>query len=776
MDDAARGQDVTSEPTGRLPAGEAQFIGRRREIAEIQGLLVRSRFVTLIGAGGSGKSRLAQAVARYRSRAFPDGVWYADLTEVTDRSTLLAQLAETFGHPVASIDAGRPARLWEPLRRKHLLLVLDNCDRVAAAAAPLIDDILAHCPAVRILGTSRAPLQVAGNVTYQVPSLYMPSEDSADKDIDASDAVRFFVNRARVAVGDFELTADNRSLIHNLIRGLDGLPLALELAATQLSSRTANQIAAEVDQDGSVLRWSDNTAGRADRHRSLYASLAWSAERCTAAERRLWSRLAIFPGTFDVDAADDICAAHVPSDDLLDSLQGLVERSILEREDHGFTARYWMTRTARTFGIDILTHGPELTTLQARHSRCYLDLVARADSEWNTTEQIRWLRVLPLEYENITAALTFAIADPNSVEASAAAISQLWRYLWWPRGWHAEGLLWVQQCLDLLDTPVARARLLLLGSLLAWTVGEPATAVDMLDEGVRLGHSTEDQLTEAFAHHVRGDAALYEGDLTTAVLQFSRALASYPEGQEVDPRRVDTLLMITLANAATGDIENARSAHLRTLDLIGPDEKFQRSYSMLYLSEAMRSRGMLGQSLALARDALRLKRDQDDPFGMAWAFDVLAEIACDMKQLDKAFRFLAVAGSLWKSMSIDTPTLDRLRIRESSTRHRLRTNRREPRHGQRQKVDLSAAIEEALTDRPITAHRSDPGILTKRESEIAELVAEGLTNKQVAATLVIAQRTADAHVQNILTKLGFNSRAQIAAWTRPKSASQQVHS
>lgn len=768
---------------GNLPEELTPFVGRRRELGEVRNLLVNSRVLTLIGTGGVGKTRLALAVAADRKRAFPDGVWYADLDGIEEDKLLVSHVSDVLGHWRDTHGGDLAESLVRSLRDKHLLLILDNCEHLIEGAAHLVGAIARACPKIRILATSRTPLRAAGDVTYQVPPLWMPQPSAAgsEKDLDASDAMRFFVDRARAALSEFELTADNRASVYDLVRRLDRLPLAMELAAVRLRSLTVQQIAERVASHQAMLNWGSPSAPF--RQQTMRSSLQWSAELCTEGERRLWARLSVFRGTFDLDAVEAVCSDDSSSDDILDLLQGLVERSIIAREDHGPVARYSILEVIRHFGREMLDeHHDDAVALRARHMSWFLGLVARADADWNTERQGYWLHVLPLEHKNIVHALSTASGDANSVDAAAEAVRGLWRYYWWACGWLTEGVYWVDRCSRLLTTPVLRARLLLLGSLLACTVGDGTSGAALLHEGQVAAEESGDRLSHALAEHVIGDAALYRGEPKAAVEHFRRALSTYDA--DSTSHRVDTLLMLTLACAALGDAEGAEAAHLETLSTLAPAERFQRSYSLLYFGEALRRHGSVDQALIAARDALRLKAELDDPFGMAWTFEILAEIACDMHQHKRAAFLLGAASRMWKSMAIDVPTLERLQIREGLTRDRLRSAAGSTafadycRRGEQR--ELEAAIAVALQEGAIHgagASRAEPGLLTTRESEIAELVALGMTNKQIASRLVVGQRTVDGHVQNVLTKLGFNSRAQIVAWitTRSDRGNQQTY-
>ncbi|WP_406349329.1 LuxR C-terminal-related transcriptional regulator [Streptomyces sp. NBC_00144] len=766
---------------GNLPEGLTPFIGRRRELADVRNLLSETRVLTLTGPGGVGKTRLALAVAADRRRAFPDGVWYADLEGIEDEKLLAGHLADLIGLRHDAGDGGPALSLIRSLRDRHLLLVLDNCEHLVKSVALLVDAMARTCPKVHVLATGRTPLRTAGDVTYQVPQLGMPHHSSVGPELnpDSSDAVRFFMDRARAAQPGFELTAHNRTDVHELVRRLDRLPLAMELAAVRLRSVTVRQIIQHLADTRAMLNWGSRSAP--PRRQTMRASLQWSAELCTEEERHLWARLSVFRGTFDLDAVEAVCGDASTADTLIDLLQGLVEQSVITREDQGVTVRYSMLGGIREFGRELLDEQyAETDLLRSRHTDWYFALIARADEDWNTERQAHWLHSLPLDRKNIVHALNNTTADATQVNAAAEAVRGLWRYFWWACGWLSEGFYWVDRCSRLLTTPTSRARLFGLGSLLAWTVGDEAAGVSLLSRGQAAAEASGDRLAQALAEHVRGDAALYCGQPAAAVGHFRHALSLYDAAAA--QHRVDTLIMLTHTHAVLGDLAGAEAAHREAMAILVPSERFQRSYCLMFLGEALYRGGGIDRALDTLREALRLKAELDDPFGVAWAFEILAKVAGESRQHKRAALLQDAAERMWKSMAIDISTLMRLRIRAESPD--LGTPPRDVHAGTAEpisvpdrplhedRVSIAAVIAMALSDGDVpgaAAASPNPAPLTAREEQIAALVADGLPNKEIAAKLVIARRTVDGHVQNILTKLGFNSRSQIAAWvtTRP---------
>lgn len=744
-----------------LPEQFTPFVGRRREVAEVRRLLTVSRVVTLTGPGGVGKTRLALAVAANLQRAFPDGVWFLGLDGIEEQSLLAPHVCDVLAfQPQANVG-----NLAQFLKSKHLLLVLDNCEHLIDAVAQLAEEIARCCPNVRILATSRTPLRAAGDVTFQVQPLSMPTSAPTEDQqaVDASDAVRFFVNRAQVAAPGFELSAENRADVYGLVRRLDRLPLALELAAVRLRSLTVRQIGERIENHRTMLDWGSRSAPV--RQQTMRSSLQYSWDLCTAGEQRLWSRLSVFRGTFDLDAVVTVCSDPPPADDILDLVHGLVERSIVVREDHGEFTRYSMLEMIREFGrAQLDTTQGEFALLRARHMTYYFGLISRAAAQWNSDNQVRWLRHLPLEHRNILVALSAALDSPDDVDAAAEAVLGLWRYYWWASGSQSEGVYWAQRYADRATTPATRARVSVLGSQLALVNGDDQAARALLDVGRLLAHEVADPRSCAMVEHVQGNAALYAGQYPRAVDHFHRALTIFDDRSTSD--RVDSLLILTLACAGKGDIEAAEAAHRQVLSVLDEGEKFQRSYAFLYFGEALRRGGLVDRAQSAVRESVRLKSTFDDLFGIAWSFEVFAKIARARGQYERAAFLRGAASRLWRVLRIDATTLLRLDIWDGpgeveATRNTLLHS--ETRRGEQ--ASLEAAIAVAMEERPSRAtSQSAPDVLTLRESQVADLVAQGMTNKEIAVKLLIARRTVDAHVQNILNKLGFNVRAQVATW------------
>jgi predicted ATPase/DNA-binding CsgD family transcriptional regulator len=764
--------------TGNLPSELTSFVGRRGELAEVRRLLAGSRLVTLTGVGGVGKTRLALRAAAGLGRAFRDGVWLVQLDQVRDEALVAQAVAGALGLQDRAGYAPAAA-LAEYLAGRQLLLVLDNCEHLVDEASKLADLLLRAAGGLRVLATSREALAITGETVLAVPPLAAPEPGRWLSVVELArfPAAGLFAERAAQVVPGFALTEANAAAVAGICRRLEGLPLAIELAAARLPVLSPEQIDARLgDRLGLLTR-----GGRTQpaRQQTLRASIEWSYELCSPAERLLWARLSVFAGGFELDAAEGICADHrLAADQVLELLAALAGKSILIAAHGKGTARYRLPETLREFGQERLQESGEYVALRRRHRDWHEQLARRVDIGWLSPQIADWTARLFREHANVQAAQDFCQAEPGEAEAGLRIALHVWVFYYWNAGHVSEGRYRLGQVLALAREPtVWRAQGLLLASFLAAVNGDRGAVQPLLEQGTGLAGQLDDPATSAFAAWVAGHICLFAGDLPQAIAHSEHGLAVLPAAAVRGRQRAN--LLICLANAAglAGDEERAVACHreLAALTEAGSDyiRRAYCAYSLWALGAAAWRRGDLDRAAGLQQQSLRLHRN--DRMGSAFCLEALAWIAASRHQDERAAVLLGAATGLWRFMGT---TLDGNQHvagyhRDCERQARQALGETAFQAACQRGLDLPAAdaVAYALQQPPETppetppaAARSGPAPLTSRELQVARLIAGGRSNKQIAAELVIAQRTAENHVEHILAKLGFTSRAQVAAW------------
>jgi predicted ATPase/DNA-binding CsgD family transcriptional regulator len=756
-----------SPPGGlRLPAERSSFVGRRAELAQVRRLLSGSRVVTLLGPGGVGKTRLALRAAADLRRSFPDGVTMADLAPVSDPATVVAQVAGALDVRDLS-GQWLPTRIAEVVADRQVLLVLDNCEHLRDAAAVLVDALVTACPRLRVLATSRVPLDVDGEALLTVPPLPLPSAGGA-----SGDAVRLLVERATAAVPDLSVRPEDAVVLADVCRRLDGLPLAIELAAVRLRTLGPAELLARLDDRFDLL--TRTGAAVPGRHRTLRATMQWSADLLGEHERALWRRASVFAGEFDLAAAEAVCAdAELPPGEVLTALGRLVDASLLQPVPASGVRRFRMLESVRAYGRELLAASGEERRLRLRHRDWCAGLAAAASASYVGPGQVAALDALAAVHAELGEALGASLHVPDDAERGLALAGDLWLY-WDARGHLGEGRRWLAALLD--ACPVAspaRARGLLAAGYLALGATDPATAVPLLEEAREVAAAVGADLTGALAVQFLGQAALFRGDLVEAD-RLLRAAADRHAG--VDPRyRAFCWADIGMVALLAGDRGGAGEAFERSLALGEGGDPWSRSHALWGLGLVRLADGDADDAVRLERDALRLMRVVDDRSGTALCVEGLAWAAAARREWDRAARLEGAADAVWRSIPARLPgPLTAWRETWTAPAVRALGERRWTalrRDGAR--LDRAAVVAVALhesTEGPSPRTEEAQAPLTPRQREVAELVTRGLTDREIAERLVISPRTAESHVEQILTRLGFRSRSEIAAWTAERAA------
>lgn len=772
---------------GNLAIEASGFVGRRRELHEVKRLLASSRLLTLTGAGGTGKTSLALRVAAGLRRAFADGVWFVDLTELHDPSLLTEEVQDpdVLAFLVAAVldlpDRGVMSLrgLAEQLSGRTLMLVLDNCEHLLPASAALIDVLLRACPRLRVLATSRETLALTAETIYALSPLPTPDRHhrTSPAEVSRYDSVALFLARAVAVAPGFSLTADNYHAVAEVCHRLDGLPLAIELAAARIRVLSPEQILDRLADRFSLL--SREARDAPPRQRTLRACMDWSFDLCAKPQRTLWARASVFAGGFELDAVESICADdRVPEADMVDLVTGLLDQSVLVRADQGSgsgAARYRMLETIRGYGQDKLAQAGEQALMWRRYRDWYLRLVALARSEWIGDRQAYWLARLGSEHTNLRAVVEHCLTQPDGAEDVLRLATTLPLHYWWSRGLFSEGRRWLDRAFVQAAEPSAlHARALLINSQLALGQGDADAGARLLDQGEELARRLGAELEIGHAVYLRGLGAMFGNDLPRALDRLKQAISILHSQSEVDvDLRMNMLISLGVTAALSGDQEGADTAlrEMRSIAEFSHGTFYQAATSWVGAIVAW-ARGELAHAAAQAVENLRVGSvwARKNPGNLGVGLEVLAWITADQQHHRKAATLLGAADNFFTISGFHMAG-QRHFVGPHDTCARHSRNAlgdkafdKAFRHGQTlaQEEVLAVALGEEPPSAPPSPATATP--LTRREREVADLIAQGLSNKQIAAALVISQRTAEGHVERIMVKLGLNSRTKVATW------------
>lgn len=763
--------------TGNIPADVTSFVGRRREVGEVKRLLSLSRLVTLTGVGGVGKTRLALRVARDLRREYPDGAWFVEIAALDDQALLTQALAGTLG--LQDRSARWPVTaLTDYLQDKRLLLILDNCDHLRDGCAVLTDALLRHAPSLRILTTSRQTLGVTGEHVFQVPPLTLPLEESEVRADAAAqyEGVNLFVERAKAVRPTFELNDQTVRAATAVCRRVDGIPLAIELAAARLSALSVQDLLDRLEDRYQLLVSGSTSAD--PRHQTLRALIDWSWDLCSDAERTLWARISVFAAGFDLPAAEAVCADDLlERHAILDLLTALVEKSIVTAQEEDGRIRYRMLETLRQFSQARLAESGQQEALRQTHRSYYSDLVSTARAEWFGPHQKKWLDRLRIEHSNIRVALETSF-DGDHVGTGIHLVSNLW-FFWIATGYTNEARRWLDRGLRSTSTPAPEHTLAVeMGAYMCILQEDLATAKPMIAVAQREAAEHGDARNQAWARQLAAMSVMGEGDLAEAEPLLADALEAHRANDDL-LGLLDTYFYLVTVNALMNNLDRAEllcDAAIAICDSHG--ERWFKAYLLWDYGLVAWQRGETNAATKRVRSALELAQQLGDTWSIAFCLEFLAWTAEATGDRDRAARLLGSAEGVWRRMGWRGAGVPHHGMRDLTEYHHRCLSRLRDQLGA-PKLELAMhsgaamawdqAVAQALGGSPATAPGRQEGSsalpsLTRRENEVAELVAQGLSNKEIAARLVISQRTAEAHVERILTKLGFTSRAQVAAW------------
>ena len=754
--------------SGNLPAEATSFIGRRRELAEIRQKLSTARLITLVGPGGVGKTRLAIRIAAQLARGFRDGAWLVELADIRDPA-LVSNAA------LAALDL-RDQAFTEPLvlllsylKDKELLLLMDNCEHLLSSAAQVAAEVIKGAPGVRVLLTSREPLAIAGEHVVPVPPLELPSAQASESlaQLGQNEAVMLFTERAAAASGRFELSGANQVAVADLCRRLDGLPLAIELAAVRTRVLTVEQIRDRLNDRFGLL----TGGGRAalPRHQTLRTTIDWSYELLAAAERALLRRLCVFAGRFTLDDVEAVCTSEdVPVGEALDRLSSLVDKSLVMKEDVQGVACYRLHETMREYSVLKLREAGEEIVLGERCTDYYWSRCQQAlgEARYRLPD---WLRWMDLEIDNIRAVLRHCLTRRDTRRGIDLATSIGW---YWITRATTEGVRWLDELLAAgPGNPEGQFWAYFLRGFLAVLKADAIAARPPLQRAMATARELGQPALLAQALAMASIAENLAGDAGSARPLLDEC-AVVTAGLDEFPARISLLQARALDGFFRGDIEEVKAASSEGVRL-------SREAGDLYSLEMMLlnagGTALITGDLAKARadytEALKIAQRIDDRVAQYALLDGLGCVAAGSGQARLAAQLLGGAETVRTQAGARLiPILAPLiaMAEESATAAigaaKFQTEMNAGRRLSRDEAIRLALGEPAQVAATVSANGEGRGLLGKREAEVAQLVAEGLSNKQIGSRLFISERTVDSHVRGILNKLGFNSRAQIAGW------------
>ncbi|MET8985715.1 ATPase [Nonomuraea wenchangensis] len=635
---------------GNLPAELTSFVGRTRLLANLKRHLSESRLVTVTGIGGVGKSRTVLRLAHQVRAQYPDGVWFADLARLQDAGMVKHTISSALRIADQSSRAESES-LSEWVGERDMLLIIDTCEHVVQGCAELVHELLEAAPNLKVLATSRQSLHLPYEHVVPVPPLQVPGDDPAEN-LFTNESVQLFAARAGASVPDFQLDEGNIGTVAELCRRLDGIPLAIELAAVRLRALSVDQILGLLADRFSLLAGASRTA--LPRHQTLRAAIGWSHELCEPAERLLWARLSVFAGDFELDAARFVCSdGRLPSEDITDLVTGLVEKSVLLIRSNHAGVRYKLIDTLAEYGDEWLDKLGQREQMRQRHLEYYLSLAQRSEDAWSGPRQIYWFVRMRQEHDNVRVALEHALKTPGREVSALTLLSSLW-FMWVCCGFAREGRLYLERALEANpEFSKERCKALWVLSYVKSAQGDSAGAQSSAEkcstEAVRVG----DSRAVILASKMQGTAALLQGDLQKASALLGVAIEFNTDNKELNPGLLPAIVELSLVLSSQGELYEAESLLQDCLQVCRErGELWVSSHAQWALAGARLTTGRADEALHNVREALRIKRHFHDTLGTLLALETAARIFAALNDVTTATQLLGALQQNWKTAGL----------------------------------------------------------------------------------------------------------------------------
>jgi non-specific serine/threonine protein kinase len=762
-----------------LPRALTSFVGRESELVEARTLLGQTRLLTLTGAGGVGKTRLALEAARTVQADYPDGAWLVELAALADAALVPQAVAQVLG---VVEQPGRPltATLAAWVGDRAMLLVMDNCEHLLDACAELAEALLRACAGLTILATSREPLAVPGEVTWRVPSLSIPDRQGErhPADLSAVPAVALFLARARAARPNFVLDTATAPAVAQICRRLDGLPLAIELAAARLRALSVDEIAGRLDDGFRLLTGGSRVA--LPRQQTLRATIDWSHDLLSEPERALLRRLAVFAGGWTLAAAEAVgIGEDVPAAAVLDLLMRLVDRSLVQiNAGLGGETRYRLLETVRQYAAERLAESGEEAAAREQHADYFVGLAEQIEPHLEGRDLATWLDALQREHDNLRAALHWLheIGDAERGLRLAGAL----RFFWYLRGHLTEGreriaaFVGLAAPLAVASLLTARAKALDAAGFLARFQGDFAAALPMIEECLALRRQLGDSQAIADALSNLAHVQVQQGQFAAAQVLYQESLATN-RATGNQQGIADAFTNVGLIAYYQGDLAMARSLHQQSLTIwraLGDGQAI--GWVLSKLGDVALAEDDDRGAHTLFCESLTTRWGIGDRYGLAEALHGFAMLAAARRQAARALTLAGAAAALAEATRIDGGPVRRNLVEQwlQRARQALSADEAAAAWAAGQALTLDQAVVVALADEPAVMVATtptgttplDPAGLTRREVEVLRLLAQGTPDRAIAKDLSISVKTVHKHVASILGKTGCANRTAAAAF------------